>query len=199
MMLVFDLAAGVTVGLRNRSLVVPRELARIVPFMLGGMAIGAVALVRAPERLLLGVLGAFVLAYALFGLFARAPRRPLAAAWAAPLGVAGGVFTAMFGTGGPVYTVYLARRIGDAAALRATLSALIVVSAVARLAIFAGVGLYAQDDVLRLAAWLFPCAMLGLYAGSRTYARLSPRRVVQVIWALLLAGGTSLLWRSVAG
>ncbi len=199
MMLIFDLTAGLTVGLRNRRVVARRELLHIVPYMLAGMAVGATALVNAPERILLGVLGAFVLAYAAFGLFAPAARAQIAAGWAAPLGVAGGVFTALFGTGGPLYTVYLARRIPDTTALRATLSALIVLSGIARLAIFTGVGLYAHGDALRLALWLLPCALLGVYVGSRTHARLAPRRIVQAIWVVLVVGGTSLLWRSVRG
>jgi uncharacterized membrane protein YfcA len=199
MMLVFDLGAGLAVGLRNRRLVATRELSRLLPYMLAGMALGVTALVNAPERLLLGVLGALVLAYAGVALLRPVSRTPIAAGWAAPLGAAGGIFTALFGTGGPIYTVYLARRIADPATLRATLGALIFASGLARLALFAGAGLYAQADVLRLALWLSPFALIGLFAGSRMHRRVPARRIVQAIWAVLIVGGASLLWRSLRG
>jgi uncharacterized membrane protein YfcA len=199
MMLVFDLVAGTILAARNRGIVARADLVRLVPFILGGMTLGVTALVNAPERLLLGVLGAFVVAYAAFSMRAPIARTPIAAGWAAPLGLAGGVFTALFGTGGPIYTIYLARRVHDTRALRATLAALIMFNAVARLALFTVAGLYAHSDALRLGATLVPAALIGLYAGSKAHARLPARRVLQAVWILLVVGGASLLWRSVRG
>ena len=74
MMLVFDLCAGLLLGLRNRRDVDRGELLRLVPFVAVGMMLGVTALVRAPERWLLGVLGAFVFGYACWSL-STAPRR----------------------------------------------------------------------------------------------------------------------------
>src|SRR3954467_9995372 len=113
MMLVFDLCAGLLLGLKNRRDVDGRELLRLAPFVAIGMVLGVTALVRAPERWLLGVLGAFVFLYACWSLLNRSAPRPIAAGWAAPAGAAGGIFTALYGSGGPIYTVYLARRLGD--------------------------------------------------------------------------------------
>lgn len=198
MMLLFDLCAGLLLGLKNRSAVDRRELLRLVPFMLAGMGIGVTLLVKAPERALLFVLGVFVLAYSAWSLLVRPSFKPMATAWSAPLGTAGGVFTALFGTGGPIYTIYLARRIDDKQALRATISSLIVLSGLARLALFGSAGLYAQDDLLRLALWLLPCSLAGLFLGSRLHRRLPAQRVVQLVWAILILGGASLVWRSLA-
>ena len=115
MMLVYDLIGGVAIGVRNRKSVDRRELVRLVPFMLVGVVLGVTVLVKAPERALLLLLGVFVLAFALWSLVARAPGAPIAPAWAAPLGTVGGVFSALFGTGGPIYTIYLARRLQERA------------------------------------------------------------------------------------
>src|ERR1700693_4174871 len=62
-MLIFDLAAGLLLGLKNWRVVERRELLRIVPMMLIGIAVGIVVLINAPERLLLLTLGVFILAY----------------------------------------------------------------------------------------------------------------------------------------
>ena len=132
MMLVFDLCAGLLLGLKSRRDVDRGELLRLAPFVAIGMALGVTALVRAPERWLLGVLGAFVFFYACWSLLSRGAPRPISARWVAPAGTAGGVFTALYGSGGPIYTVYLARRLGDATRLRATIAVLIFCTASAR-------------------------------------------------------------------
>jgi uncharacterized membrane protein YfcA len=198
MMLVFDLVAGLLLGLRNRGDVDRRELLRLAPFIAVGMLIGVTALVRAPERWLLGGLGAFVFSYACWSLWQRGVPRPVSAHWVAPAGVAGGVFTALYGSGGPIYTVYLARRVGDAKRLRASIAVLIFCTAWARLALFSASGLMLQPSLLPLAFLLVPCAVLGYLLGSRLHRRLEPRHAARAVWMLLLASGASLVWRAAA-
>ena len=122
LMLVFDLVSNVLLGLKNRRFIDKREALRLIPFMLAGMAVGVLALVRAPERTLLVVLGLFILAYSAWSLLSRRKPPPLASVWAGPFGVVGGMFTALFGTGGPFYTIFLTSRLDDKRTLRATLS-----------------------------------------------------------------------------
>lgn len=196
LMLVFDLVSGLLLGLRNRRHIAVREGARLLPFMLAGMALGVLALVRVPERLLLLVLGLFILGFAAWSLLARGTPRPLGTAWALPFGTVGGVFTALYGTGGPFYTIYLTRRLDDKLALRATISAVLIVSAVGRLLLFSGAGLYAQGALPLLAALLLPFALGGLYLGNRLHQRLPAERVKQAIWIVLIAGGASLVLRN---
>jgi uncharacterized membrane protein YfcA len=196
LMLICDLCAALLLGMKNREAVDRKELLRLVPFMLLGMLLGVTLLMKAPERPLLLLLGAFVLAYSAWSLWFRPAFRRIPAAWSAPLGTIGGVFTALFGTGGPIYTIYLARRLEDKAALRATISTLIFCSGLARLVLFVGAGLYAQHDVLPLAALLLPCALAGLYIGSRLHNRLPVQRVAQVTWGLLILGGLGLIARN---
>jgi uncharacterized membrane protein YfcA len=196
MMLVFDLTAGLLLGLRNRGDIDRKELLRLAPFIAVGMLVGIVTLVRAPERWLLAVLGAFVFSYACWSLLRRAAPQPISPRWAAPAGMAGGVFTALYGSGGPIYTLYLARRVGDAQRLRASIAVLIFCTAWARLALFSVSGLMLQPSLLRLAFLLVPCAVAGYFAGSHLHGRLSPRHAARAVWLLLLASGGSLLWRA---
>lgn len=196
LMLIFDVCATLTLGLKNRSAVNRRELLRLIPFMLIGMVLGVTLLVNAPERALLFVLGSFVLAYAGWSLLFHRGVKTIATGWSLPLGTAGGVFTALFGTGGPIYVIYLAGRLHDKSVLRATIGALIFASGLSRLVLFTTAGLYAQQSLLLLAAVLLPCAMLGLYIGSHLHRNLPVQRVVQVVWVILIFGGISLIWRS---
>lgn len=199
LMLIFDVCATLLLGLKNRGVVDRRELLRLIPFMLAGMALGVTLLVNAPERALLFVLGSFVLSYAGWSLLYRRGTKTLATGWAVPLGTAGGVFTALFGTGGPIYVIYLAGRLHDKLILRATISALIFFSGLSRLVLFGSAGLFAQRNLLPLAAGLLPGALLGLYVGSRLHHRLPTQRVVQAVWSILILGGASLVWRSLRG
>jgi uncharacterized membrane protein YfcA len=196
LMLVFDLASGLLLGLRNWRAIERREALRIVPFMLAGMGLGVLALVRAPERILLAVLGVFILCYAAWSLLRRGAPRPFAAAWAAPFGTVGGFFTATFGAGGPFYTIYLTRRLQDKVVLRATIGGVLFFSALVRLVLFSGAGLYAQPALPWLAAILFPFAMGGLWLGNRLHHVLPAARVVQLIWGLLILGGIGLVLRN---
>ncbi len=196
MMLLFDIGAGLLLGLRHHRIVDRRELLRLAPWLLVGMAVGLTLLVQAGERWLLLLLGVFVLAYASWSLFSRAAVQPVSTRWSVPAGLIGGAFTAMFGTGGPIYTIYLARRLPDKNVLRASISLLIFCAALVRLGLFTGSGLYRQPGLLPLALMLMPAAYLGFRGGSHLHARLPPQRAVQAVWALLILGSLSLLARA---
>lgn len=197
MMLIFDLLGGVLIGVRNRKSVDRRELLRLLPYMLVGVLIGVTVLVRAPERLLLLLLGLFVLSFSAWSLLVRSKPGPISPVWSAPLGTVGGVFSALFGTGGPIYTLYLARRLDEKGTLRATISLLLFLSALARLVSFLFAGLYAQPGLLMLIAVFTPCSLAGMYLGTRLHHRLPVQRVVQAVWGILIVGGAALVLRTV--
>ena len=196
LMLIFDFVSNVLLGVKNRRHIDKREALRLIPFMAVGMAVGVLALVRAPERTLLVVLGLFILGYSAWSLFARRKLPPFAPAWAGPFGVVGGMFTALFGTGGPFYTIFLTSRLDDKQTLRATLSGVLFFSAICRLVLFTGAGLYSQPALPLLAIVLLPFALGGLYVGNRLHQWLPAERVKQAVWVVLIAGGASLVLRN---
>jgi uncharacterized membrane protein YfcA len=196
LMLVFDLVSNVLLGLKNRRFIEKREALRLIPFMVAGMAVGVLALVRAPERILLVVLGLFILTYSAWSLLAHRKPRTLAPAWAGPFGVVGGLFTALFGTGGPFYTIFLTSRLDDKTVLRATLSGVLFFSAVSRLVLFTGAGLYNQPALPLLVGVLLPFALGGLYVGNRLHQWLPAERIKQVVWLVLITSGASLVLRN---
>jgi uncharacterized membrane protein YfcA len=196
MMLVFDLLTGLLLGLRHRRELNRAELWRLLPIVAVGMLVGVTLLVHVNERWLLLGLGSFVMVYATWSLLSHAVPIPISVCWALPFGLFGGAFTAMYGTGGPVYAIYLARRLSDKAELRATIGVLIFCTALIRLALFTGSGFYHQNGLLPLAFALLPCALLGYLAGSHLHARMPAKRAVQAVWLLLIGGSISLLWRS---
>lgn len=195
MLLLLDLTASLAVISRVRDAVRKDELARIVPFLLAGVGLGVTLLVKLPERPLLVTLGVFLLAYAAYCLAGRRSASTLAAAWAAPIGLVGGGFSALFGTGGVLLVVYFAGRLADKAQLRATTAAGILVSTVTRALLFGVTGLLAQEGVLLSALALLPAVLGGLLVGQRLHARVDASQVLRAVYLLLLVSGLSLLLR----
>jgi len=117
--------------------------------------------------------------------------------WAIPAGLFGGVFSALFGTGGPIYIVYLSARIEDKAALRATASIVVAISVWIRLALFIGTGLLLDATLVALVVVLLPVMVLGLWLGNRLHHALSGRGVLRLIAALLMANGVALIVRAI--
>lgn len=200
MMLALDVTASAFLGVRNRRLIERSELLRLLPWLLGGMLIGATVLARADESALLTLLGFFVLTIGAWSLYSShrsaGAHEPISPRWAWPAGLGGGVFSALFGTGGPLYTMYLARRVADPLRLRASVATLVLGAALVRGALFIANGLMQQPGLLQTSLALLPGAALGYLAGSRLHAYLPPARVRQGVWLMLLASGASLLWRS---
>lgn len=195
LVLLLDLVSTLAVGALNWRQVERGELLRLVPFMLVGIAAGVTLLVNVEQRWLLLALGVFVLANALWNLMRPLQAGRVNALWSFPAGVAGGIFSALFGTGGPIYTTYLARRV-EGTAFRATISSIILMSGLIRLVTFGSTGLLQQDGLLRNWLWLLPVCALGVFAGSRLHAVLPALRVRQAMFALLAASGVSVILRA---
>ncbi len=121
LILLLDLCASLLMGVKHIREVERGELKRLLPVAAIGMVLGVTVLVQAPERWLLLLLGVFVLANSAWALLSRVPPAPISTRWALPAGAFGGVFSALYGTGGPLYAAYLARRVHDKHRLRATL------------------------------------------------------------------------------
>mgnify|MGYP006177259313 FL=1 len=110
------------------------------------------------------------------------------------LGTVGGLFGALFGSGGFLYAIYLNSRLPKEAA-RATQSALISCSTLVRLSLFLIAGVYAELPLLMLAVCLLPAMGLGLWIGRRLAMKLSREAFVRLVTWLVLASGLALMGR----
>jgi len=174
------------------------EIARILPPALVGIALGATVLVNLPRAPALAALGVFVAGYGAWQLAGARRMAKASAWWALPIGVAGGTFSVLFGTGGPIYMVYLSARVRDKTRLRATSSLLVTFSVWTRIAIFIATGLLLQAPLLVFAALTIPVMILGLKLGNRLHHALSGPGVLRLI-ALMLVGNGALLVLRAAG
>jgi uncharacterized protein len=201
MLMLLDLAGFLLFGARVRKRIRYAEVAWLLPFILAGMAVGLTLLIEVAEATLLAVLGTFLLVYAVYGLvqthLRRGPPPQLSRAWCAPIGLAGGAFSALFGTGGVLFAVYNAGRIRDKDALRATNAAMIMLSSLVRVLLFGAAGLLTQDGLLATALVLLPPMLAGAWLGNRLHASVPAAAVVKAVYALLVIAGLALLARSI--
>jgi uncharacterized protein len=202
--LYLDFSAAILLRARKGGVWWPKgeggqELRWILPFMLTGMALGDNLQHPGAERWLMLALGCFVAGFALFNLLERAgTERRIGRHWGAPLGVLGGIGSSLFGTGGSVYALYIARRLPEPGAMRATMSAIIAISVLLRIPIFAVAGLLFKRELVYGWLGLFPLLVAGLVLGMRLHDKMNPAELKRVIYALLIVSGGSLAVRALA-
>ena len=173
-----DLGAALALGFHTRRQADVRELLTLVPFTLAGLTLGVALLLRLPRRATLLALGVVVCAYAAHLILRPARRRRLSRWWAAPAGLVGGLVGALFGIGGPAYVMYIAGRVHEPEAQRATISQMVILSVGLRVIAFALAGLLVSHVLWLTAAVLLPVAWAGVWAGHRVLAPIRPASCV---------------------
>lgn len=199
LLVLLDFLAAFGNLLPSRQSVVRAELVRLLPCMAVGCVLGVAFLLNLKSDLLLLLMGLFVTAYALYSLAVKIRPTQLAAGWAIPLGTVGGLFGALFGSGGFLYAIYLNSRLSDKNQARATQSALISCSAIVRLSLFLIAGVYADLPLLFLAMCLLPAMLLGSLLGRRLTMKMSREAFVRLVTWLVLASGIALIGRYFTG
>ncbi|MCV4287176.1 sulfite exporter TauE/SafE family protein [Pseudomonas capsici] len=199
LLVMLDFLAAFGNLLPSRQSVVRSELLRLLPCMAVGCTLGVLFLLNLKSDVLLLLMGLFVTAYALYSLAVKVRPTQLAAGWAIPMGTIGGLFGALFGSGGFLYAIYLNSRLTSKEQARATQSALISCSTIVRLGLFLLAGVYAEIPLLLLAVCLLPAMLLGSWIGRSLVTKLSREAFVRLVTWLVLVSGLALIARYMAG
>ena len=182
--------------LRDRHQVLWDEFRRLLLPTLVGVAGGLYLFTTLDNRLLLKLLGGFLVAYAAYMLIAQwvgVKQVRLSEKWALPLGFLGAFIDSMFGGGGgTLVVIYLHGRNVGKAEFRATLAVLWFVEMIARIGGYTLAGYYTQSTLALVAAML-PFMLLGTWVGEKINAHISPDTFTKVLAVMLLLSGASLL------
>lgn len=190
-----DVSAALALGTRFSRDADKSELKWMAPATVIGAVLGVTLLVNLPRQITLTALGLFLLAYGAYALQRHDAATGISRRWAPVAGLVGGTMGTLFGIGAPPYAIYLSRRIHDKAALRATLSNMVLISTSSRALVFAAGGLILADRLIMFVI-LLPFALLGLWCGNRAHGRISRAQMARFIGGLLLVMGLSLLLRA---
>jgi uncharacterized membrane protein YfcA len=191
------IAAGVALLGEDRKHVAWKEMAKLVPGCMAGIAIGLYVFTLLSSETLAKWLGVLVLLYGLYSLAGtfRAdvkPRLPPPVA-AALGGFAGGMTGTVVGTMGSVFfamyfdAIRLAKK-----QYRATMTSILLT-----LTLLRGIGYWAvgefTKEVLVVTALLFPPMLIGIFAGNRFHHGMSDLVFRRTVSGALIASGLALL------
>ncbi len=193
-LLVFVLFVILTI--RDRQQVVWSELRLLVPPTIIGALAGLWLFAILDNRMLVIMLGTFLVCYACYMLAVSVlglPQLRCSRRWAVPAGFFGSFFDTLFGGGGgTLVVIYInARGIGRAG-FRATVAALWFTEMIARIGGYAWAGFY-DAKVLLLFVVLLPLVWLGTVVGERMGDRVDSETFAIILAVMLLASGISLL------
>jgi uncharacterized membrane protein YfcA len=196
MMVLLDLPAAIFVGTKDREKVSRFEMKHLLPFMFVGIVLGVTVLVKVPEAWLRAAMGVFAAAVGINSIVNPVLHRTISRWWCVPAGILAGAMAAIFGAGGPIHATYLSGRLRDKGELRATMAAIISISAFARALVYAASGLLLNAAIFVAMLLLSPFVWVGLWIGGRIHVGLSQQQLRRVIGALLVLTGLTLLART---
>jgi len=182
--------------LRDRHQVLWDEFRRLLLPTIVGVAAGLYLFTQLDNRLMLKLLGGFLVAYAVYMLVTQwvgMQQLRLSEKWAWPLGFMGAFIDSLFGGGGgTLVVIYMHGRGVGKAEFRATLAALWFVEMIERIGGYAVAGYYTEASLALVAAML-PFMLLGTWVGERINARVSQETFNKILAGMLLLSGASLL------
>ena len=194
--LITDFSASFGLGIHTRKQVRWDEIRPLLIFGILGVGVGTTLLIKLPLTPLLVTLGLVVLVFGIRSLLNIQGTRKVARWWAGPAGFIGGTISALFGTGGPPYVIYLNHRLQDKAELRASFTWLFLIEGGARVVTFVIAGLLLDVELIMAILAALPLVALGLYAGNRVHLGVTSEHMQRLIGAILVISGAALLWRA---
>lgn len=205
---VLAIFSGIYVFVGNYKKICWKELLKIVIIMALGI-FGAVyihGLFVGKEQLLYRLLGIFVILLAVQG-FWKLTRKPAARddaqgnppattaggnAFAYAILVLAGIIHGLFVSGGPLLISYMTKRIQDKVSFRATISTVWIFLNTLILLEDVQAGLWVPSTI-RVLIFSVPFLLVGMFIGSKLYARMSQLVFMKLTYILLFISGLTLL------
>lgn len=182
--------------IRDHKQVVWPELWLLVPPTILGAVLGLWLFAVLDNRVLVLMLGSFLVVYSLYMLTVSIlglPRLQCSRRWAWPAGFFGSFFDTLFGGGGgTLVVIYVNARGVTRAGFRATVAALWFFEMIARIGGYAWSGFYDQTALMLFVA-LLPLMWAGTVVGERLGDRVNSETFSRLLAVMLLASGLSLL------
>lgn len=196
---ILNMLSSIGQGMLDWRKIVWKEVWRILPGSLLGVIAGLYLLTLLDPQPLARALGVFVVIYALYVMVfanrtpAIAPRWRLAVAGVTS--IAAGMVGSLFGgAAGPLYVIYLNAVHLGRDAFRMTITTVMLLQGLARVAGYVTLGLYDSGTLTLLAAAL-PMMVAGSVLGAKIVRRFDQAMFSRVIGVVLLASGAALIFK----
>jgi len=183
-------------SVRDHRDVIWQEFRLLLLPTLAGVVAGLWLFRSLDNRVLLTLLGGFLVIYATYMLvvhYWKLPQIRCSGRWAWPAGFMGAFIDTLFGGGGgTLVVIYIQARGVGRAAFRATVAMLWFIEMIARVAGYGLAGYYTAE-ILLLAALVLPMVWAGTRVGEHIGDRVSAAVFTRLLAAMLLLSGASLL------
>jgi len=192
MMVLLDFIASVSHSIKHREVARWETIYPLLPFTVTGVLVALFIFKTVDTNLLVKSLGIFILLFAFYSLFYPKPKHQGSRLWAIPAGTLGGLVGTLFGTGGPLYVIYLQLRQLDKSTFRATVASIFMLDGGIRVVGFIASGFFIHETLL-LAALGLPIMGLAMYLGGHIHTSISQNTFHRAVGVLLLGSGAALL------
>ena len=188
------IASQVIMIIRYRQRVVWGDIRELAVGSVVGIPLGVLALTTVSETLVTLVLGVVILAYAVYALTAadRPPPRLKGGPVAYGAGLAGGLLTGAYNSGGPPLVIYGSARRWSPLTFKGNIQALLVVHSLTAIASHSVAG-NMTASVFELFLVMVPVLLLATLAGFALDRTIDARRFHQLVLVLLILLGLRLI------
>lgn len=177
---------------QNRKYINPKELFRIVAFMLVGMAIGIHLYNVVNQAILVPLYGGIIVAVALKNLFMKQSNSSLPAWIAIPVLLGAGIIHGMFASGGALLVVYLVATFRDKDSFRANVASVWSILNLVLMFNDYSKGLYNAQFLQLLALGVIPL-VFAIWLGNKIHDMINQKMFNRLTYCLLLAAGSMIL------
>lgn len=177
---------------QNRQYINPKELLRIVVFMLVGMAIGIHLYNVVNPNVLVPLYGAIIVGAALKSLIFKQSTSALPNWIAIPVLLGAGVIHGMFASGGALLVVYLVATFRDKDSFRANVASVWTILNLVLMFNDYEKGLYNTEFFELLGLGVIPL-VIAIYLGNKIHDMINQKMFNRVTYCLLLAAGSMIL------
>ena len=177
---------------QNRKYINPKELLRIVVFMLVGMAIGIHLYNVVNPQILVPLYGAIIVGAALKSLIFKQSASALPNWIAIPVLLGAGVIHGMFASGGALLVVYLVATFRDKDSFRANVASVWTILNLVLMFNDYEKGLYNTEFFELLGLGVIPL-VIAIYLGNKIHDMINQKMFNRVTYCLLLAAGSMIL------
>lgn len=169
-------------------------ITRLIIATVFGVSLGIWVLQYGKPLVLKKILGIFILVYVLYTIFMKDkltanPKLEFV------FGLAGGFFSGLFSTGGPLYVMVVRNSVIDMKVFRATMFGVLGLITLTRVPI-----LYVQGILnfthFYYSILLIPAFLLSIYFGKKMYSRLNENTLRRIVLSLLFVSGIMLTIKS---
>lgn len=177
---------------QNRQHINPKELLRIVVFMLVGMAIGIHLYNVVNPHILVPLYGAIIVGVALKNLIFKQSASALPNWIAIPVLLGAGIIHGMFASGGALLVVYLVATFRDKDSFRANVASVWTILNLVLMFNDYEKGLYNAEFFELLGLGVIPL-VIAIYLGNKIHDMINQKMFNRVTYCLLLAAGSMIL------